>query len=69
MGDMWLDNSSEHVKISHLHVAAPVPDGADRGLEQRLAAAAEGSSTSVLINDLNLVCLRIVCIATVLCAL
>ena len=50
-----LDDSSEYVKISHLNVAAPIPDGVNRSLEQRLAAASEGTSTSVLINDLNLV--------------
>ena len=53
---LQLDDSSEHVKISHLNVAAPVSDGVDRSLERRLAAASEGTSTSVLINNLNLVC-------------
>ena len=58
---MQLDDSSEYVKISHLNVAAPVSDGVNRNLERRLAAASEGTSTSVLINDLNLVC---VCLST-----
>jgi ABC-type uncharacterized transport system fused permease/ATPase subunit len=49
-----LDDASELVKISHLNVAAPVPDGADPGFEKRLAAVSEGSSTSLLINDFNL---------------
>ena len=53
-----VDDSSEHVKISHLNVAAPVSDGDDLSLERRLAAASEGTSTSVLIHDLNLVCTR-----------
>lgn len=55
MDVLQLDDSSEHVKISHLNVAAPLSDGTDRSLERRLAEAKEGSFTSILINNLNLV--------------
>lgn len=55
MDVLQLDDSSEHVKISHLNVAAPRSDGTDRSLERRLAEASEGTSTSILINNLNLV--------------
>lgn len=54
-----LDDSSESFEITHLNVAAPLATDAG-GVEARRAAAAagDGSSTDLLIDDFNLVVKR-----------
>ena len=54
-----LDDSSESFEITHLNVAAPLAEDAG-GIEARRAAAAagEGSTTELLIDDFNLVVKR-----------